>query len=92
MTDKTLIKAIVDYILEDENKEETINELKRYKKEFRNIPDYNYYRYGNILPYYYQIRKFYADNGVESSLDDEQLCNHFCYHLGKAIDKILSEN
>lgn len=89
---KELVDAIAKYILEDEDKEEVIAELKRYKKEFRNIPDYNYYRYGNILPYYSQIREFYGRHGFTCNDDNELLCNDFCYHVGKAIDKILKEN
>lgn len=86
------VEAIAEYILEDEDKEEVIAELKRYKKEFRNIPDYNYYRYGNILPYYSQIRDFYKAHGFACNDDNELLCEDFCYHVGKAIDKILEEN
>lgn len=89
---KEKVDAIAKYILEDENKEEVIAELKRYKKEFRSIPDYNYYRYGNILPYYSQIRDFYKDNGFAYNYDNELLCEDFCYHVGRAIDKILEEN
>jgi uncharacterized membrane-anchored protein YjiN (DUF445 family) len=86
------VEAIAQYILEDENKEEIIAELKRYKREFFNIPDYNYYRYGKILPYYPQIRDFYKEHGFAYNEDNELLCEDFCYHVGKAIDKILEEN
>lgn len=89
---KDKVDAIAEYILEDENKEEVIAELKRYKTEFRSIPDYNYYRYGNILPYYSQIREFYEKNGFACNDDNELLCKDFCYHVGRAIDKILEEN
>ena len=89
---KELVNAIAEYILEDEDKEEVIAELRRYKREFRNIPDYNYYRYGNILPYYSQIRDFYKEHGFACNDDNELLCEDFCYHVGKAIDKILEEN
>lgn len=89
---KELVDAIAKYILEDENKDEVIAELKRYKREFRSIPDYNYYRYGNILPYYSQIRDFYNRHGFPCNDDNELLCNDFCYHVGEAIDKILKEN
>ena len=89
---KEKVDAIAKYILEDENKEEVIAELKRYKREFRSIPDYNWYRYGNILPYYSQIRDFYKDNGFTCNDDNEMLCRDFCYHVGRAIDKILEEN
>ena len=89
---KELVDAIAKYILEDENKEEVIAKLKRYKREFFNVPDYNYYRYGNILPYYSQIRDFYKEHELSCNDDNELLCEDFCYHVGKAIDKILEEN
>lgn len=88
---KELVEAIKNYILEDEDRAEVISELKRYKKEFHFEPDYNWYRYGNILPYYSQIRDFYAKNNISSNDDNEILCNDFCYHVGKAIDLILEE-
>ena len=61
------------------------------KKNFRNN-NYNYYRYGNILPYYSQIRDFYKEHGFTGNDNNELLCEDFCYHVGKAIDKILEEN
>ena len=90
-TDEKLLTAIKDYILEDENKDEVISELKRYKKEFHFEKDYNWYKYGNILPYYSQIKDFYEKNGITVPESDSVLQEHFEYHVGKAIDSILSE-
>lgn len=90
-TDEKLLTAIKDYILEDENKDEVISELKRYKKEFYLEKDYNWYKYGNILPYYSQIRDFYKEHGITVPESDSVLQEHFEYHVGKAIDSILSE-
>lgn len=90
--DEKLLIAVKSYILEDEeNPEEVINELKRYKKEFHNEKDYNWYKYGKILPYYSQIRDFYEKNGIPFPESDSVLQEHFEYHIGKAIDSILSE-
>ena len=89
-TNTTLVEGIKKYILEDEDREEVIAELNRYKKEFKAEPDYNWYRHGNILPYYSQIRDFYQSLNIPCS-DDEIMCNNFCYHVGKAIDSILEE-
>lgn len=88
----TLVEAIKKYILEDEDKEEIINELRRYKKEFREFIGYNWYAYGNILPYYEQIREFYKENGLTPSEDDSILQKHFEKHIQRAIDEILEEN
>ena len=92
MTDKKLLTAIKSYILEDEeNPEEVKNELRRYKKEFHNEKDYNWYKYGNILPYYSQIRDFYEKLDIPVPESNSVLQEHFEYHVGKAIDSILSE-
>jgi hypothetical protein len=73
-----LLTAVKDYILEDvDNPEEVINELKRYRKEFHKEKDYNWYKYGNILPYYSQIRDFYEKNGIPVPESDSVLQEHF---------------
>lgn len=92
MQNNKLVKSIADYILEDENKEEVIAELRRYKKEFSMVKDYNWYMYGNILPYYSQIRDFYLKNDYVPSEDNDILLEHFKLYLRKAIDLILEEN
>lgn len=90
--DEKLLTAIKSYILEDvDNPEEVKNELRRYKKEFSREKDYNWYKYGNILPYYYQIRDFYMEHDITVPESDSVLQEHFEYHVGKAIDSILSE-
>lgn len=39
-------------------------EVTRYYNEFKNITsDYNIAQYGNLLIYYYDVRKFLIDNG-----------------------------
>ncbi len=91
---KSLTAEIKNYILEGvegEDRAELISELKRYKKEFPNKPDYNYYRYGNILPYYSQIRSFLTEHGFNPPKDDIKMCERFCFYVGLAIDSILKE-
>ena len=87
-----LVKAIKEYILADEDKDEIVNELKRYKREFREFIGYNWYAYGNILPYYSQIRGFYKEHGIEAYEDNYLLQKHFEKHIQRAIDEILEEN
>jgi hypothetical protein len=87
-----LVKAIVDYILDGEDKASMVNELRRYKKDFPYESDYNYYKDGNILPYYSQIREFYEKNGVKVSKNDRLMEKEFCLNVGKAIDAILEES
>lgn len=92
LVNNTLVKAIKDYILSDEDKEEIVNELNRYKKEFSSVLDYNWYMYGNILPYYSDIREFYNKNGFTCNNNNDELLYYFRFHIRRAIDSILEEN
>ena len=92
VVNNTLVKAIKDYILSDEDKEGIVNELNRYKKEFSSVLDYNWYMYGNILPYYSDIREFYNKNGFTCNDNNDELLHHFRFHIRRAIDSILEEN
>lgn len=47
-------------------KELGIEEVKRYKEEFKYEPDYNIAQYGNMLIYFYDIREFYKNAGYKS--------------------------
>lgn len=49
-----------------DTKEESVSEIKRYIKEFPHETDFNIAQYGNLLVYYADIYKFYADNGYKS--------------------------
>lgn len=89
---RKLIAEIKNYILTDENIEEVVHELKRYRKEFPLEPDYNWYQYGNILPYYSQIRDFYKEHGFYPDVDNDMLLEHFKAHLKIAIDEIIEEH
>lgn len=92
MQNNELVKAIKAYILEDVDREETLNELRRYRNEFPSETDYNWYKYGNILPYYSQIRDFYERNGIVPPEDCAELQEHFERHVRTAIDELLEEN
>ena len=87
-----MVEAIKNYIIEDVDKEKTVNELKRYKREFKFFMDYNWYSYGNILPYYYQIRDFYEENNCKAHKDNEIMLAEFKTYIREAIDKIIEEN
>lgn len=92
LVNNTLVKAIKDYILSDEDKEGIVNELNRYKREFSSVLDYNWYMYGNILPCYSDIREFYNKNGFTCNENNDELLHHFRFHIRRAIDSILEEN
>lgn len=96
--DKELLSAIKEELLECfdaeyNGKEIALNELRRYKNEFRNVEDYNIYRYGNIRPYYSQIRDLFVSKGIESipKDDNETLCGLFCKYIRRATDELLKE-
>lgn len=46
------------------------DEIKRYMKEYPNEPDYNIVDYGNMLIYYWEIRKMYIKSGYKSFEDN----------------------
>ena len=46
------------------------DEIKRYMKEYPNEPDYNIAQYGNMLIYYWEIRKMYIKAGYKSFCDN----------------------
>ena len=43
-----------------------IEEVKRYKQEFKYATDYNIVQYGNMLVYYDEVRDFYAKAGYKT--------------------------
>lgn len=50
-----------------ENERESIGEIERYMCNFPFEIDYNLYQYGNVLIYYYDIRKLYKDCGYKTA-------------------------
>lgn len=84
-----IIEGIMDYIMDINNVEEIVHELFRYRNSFPHETDYNWYSYGNIMPYYHQIREFYKECGHECVCDDETMLQDFKRHIRIAIDCIL---
>lgn len=74
------------------NKDEALNELVRYKKEFYFIEDYNIYNYGNIRPYYYQIREFFEACKMRVSKNDDIMLARYKYYIRQAVNELLKEN
>lgn len=46
------------------------DEIKRYMKEYPYETDYNIVQYGNMLVYYWEIRKMYIKAGYKSFMDN----------------------
>lgn len=92
MYDRNLLNAIKEELLEIcDTKEESLNELKRYRKEFKYEKDYNIYQYGNIRPYYSQIRDLFKAVKHPSPEDNQALCEIFKRYIRKATDELLTE-
>lgn len=84
-----LIEGIMDYIMDIDRVDEIVHELMRYRNSFPHETDYNWYSYGNILPYYYQIAEFYKECGHEWVGDTESMLQDFKKHIRVAIDCLL---
>ena len=59
------LNAVLNGIYED-LQELGVNEVRRYKEEFKHETDYNIAQYGNMLVYYYDIREMYKNAGYKS--------------------------
>ena len=68
---------------------EALRELERYKKEFPREPGYNIYSYGNICPYYSQIRELYEGTGTAAPGMDSALQRHFERAIERAVNALL---
>lgn len=90
---ESLTKAIKEYLLEcmGSNEKESLNEIRRYRKEFKDQRGYNLYAYGNICPYYSQMREFMIKNGVNPSEDNEVMQLVFEKYIQFAVDELLEE-
>lgn len=47
-----------------------LSEIANYMKEYPYEPDYNIAQYGNMLVYYWEIRKMYIKAGYKSFMDN----------------------
>ena len=93
LKNKLLLNSMINFIEESFNtKEEMIQELTRYKKEFPYQRDYNYYQYGNMLIYNYDIEEFYKEHNYKiENYTLDNLIEHYKYMTRKAIDNILNK-
>ena len=65
MSKNAKLNGVLNEIYED-LQELGENEVKRYKKEFKYIPDYNIVEYGNVLIYYDDIKEMYKRHGYKT--------------------------
>lgn len=74
-------------------KELGIEEVKRYKEEFKNETDYNIAQYGNMLIYFYDIREFYKKAGYKSmeKMSDSKIWEIYKRQVGYVARILLRE-
>lgn len=67
-----------------DSEQESKREIERYMNNFPYEIDYNLYQYGNVLIYYYDIRKLYKDCGYKSaeSWSNEKLVEIYKRQVG----------
>ena len=66
-----------------DSEEESIKEIKRYKKEFSRAIDFNLVSYGNLLIYFEDIRNFYISCGYAAKKwSDEKVHNIYMRQVG----------
>ena len=66
-----------------DSEEESIKEIKRYKKEFRQAIDFELVSYGNLLIYFDEIRNFYISCGYSAKKwSDEKVFNIYMRQVG----------
>ena len=74
-------------------KELGVEEVRRYRDEFKHEPDYNIAQYGNMLIYFYDIREFYKNAGYKSmdKMSDSKVWNIYKRQVGYVARKMLLE-
>ena len=68
-------------------------EVKRYKTKFPCESDYNIAQYGNLLVYYYDVRKLYKNAGYKTldKFSDNKVWEVYKRQVGYVARLILSE-
>lgn len=88
-----LLEETKSYLLEcmGDTVEEAVHEIRRYRSEFSRYPGYNLYAYGNILPYYTDMRHFCEETcGVKMNEDNSLMQATFEKYICRAVDDILA--
>lgn len=76
----------------DQLQEFGIEEIKRYKKEFKNESDYNIVQYGNLLIYYADVQELYKKAGYKSKFSDFKIWEIYKRQVGYIARIITKEN
>lgn len=69
------------------------DEIKCYMEEFPNEPDYSIADYGNMLVYYWKIRKMYINAGYKTfennKISDFKMCEIYKRQVGYVARQIM---
>lgn len=80
-----VLNEIYNDLLEiSDNEEQSRNEVKRYRKEFPRLSDFNLVDYGNMLIYYEDVREMYRRHGYKSldRLSDNKVWDIYKHQVG----------
>lgn len=79
--------------IEDDLKWLELPEIARYMKDFPNEPDYNLAQYGNMLVYYWEIRKMYINAGYKTfennKISDSKMWEIYKRQVGYVARQII---
>lgn len=86
------LNTVLNGIYED-LKELGIEEVRRYRDEFKHETDYNIAQYGNMLIYFYDIKEFYKNAGYKSieKMSDSKGWEIYKRQVGYVARKMLLE-
>jgi len=85
-----VLNDIYDSLLSiHDTEEESIEEIKHYKNEFKNEVDYNLYQYGNLRIYHDEIRDLYKDYKSLKNANNEKLQSIYKHQIRYVSDYIL---
>ena len=85
-----VLSKIKDQLLSiHDTPEESINEIKHYKKEFPREIDYNLYQYGNVLIYNDEIRDLYSDYASLKNASDDKLVEIYKRQVGYVARELV---
>ena len=88
----TKLNTVLNQIEENLNYLE-LSEIARYMKEYPNEPDYNIAQYGNMLVYYWEIRKMYINAGYKTfennKISDSKMWKIYKRQVGYVARQII---
>lgn len=90
---KVLTEIERELLTISDSESESLNEIRRYMKEFKREPDYNLAQYGNMLIYYADIYDLYRSCGYKTTdkFSPEKIWNTYLRQVGYIAREITKE-